>query len=128
MTDAATVTPLRAAKTSQPSAAALRQRRYRANKKGKQETGKAPPVYIESVTRPAAIMAPAMSRTDVTPYIAAVALAGAAAWFSVRGMTVLFPGAPLSVIAMSMAMESAKLVTAGWLARRWCVTPNDHVS
>jgi hypothetical protein len=37
-------------------------------------------------------------------------------------MVVLFPGAPLSVIAMSIAMESAKLVTAGWLARRWRVT------
>jgi hypothetical protein len=56
---------------------------------------------------------------DVAAYTAAVALAGAAAWFSIRGMTVLFPGAPISVIGMSVAMESAKLVTAGWLARRW---------
>jgi hypothetical protein len=37
-------------------------------------------------------------------------------------MAVLFPGAPLSVVAMAMAMEAAKLVTAGWLARRWRVT------
>jgi hypothetical protein len=55
-------------------------------------------------------------------YLAAVALAGAAAWFSVRGMVVLFPGSPLSVIAMAVAMESAKLVTAGWLSRHWRVT------
>jgi hypothetical protein len=51
------------------------------------------------------------------------AVAGAAAWFSVRGMVVLFPGSPLSVIGMACAMESAKLVTAGWLARRWSYAP-----
>jgi hypothetical protein len=56
---------------------------------------------------------------DAAAYIAAIALAGAAAWFSIRGMVVLFPGAPLSVITMACAMETAKLVTAGWLARRW---------
>jgi hypothetical protein len=55
-------------------------------------------------------------------YIAAIALAGAAAWFSIRGMVVLFPGSPMSVIGMAVAMESAKLVTAGWLARRWRAT------
>ncbi len=59
---------------------------------------------------------------DVIAYIAAVALAGAAAWFSIRGMVVLFPGSPNSVIAMAIAMEAAKLVTAGWLARRWRAT------
>jgi hypothetical protein len=59
---------------------------------------------------------------DVTAYVAAIALAGAAAWFSIRGMVVLFPGSPLSVIGMSVAMEAAKLVTAGWLARRWRAT------
>jgi uncharacterized coiled-coil protein SlyX len=56
---------------------------------------------------------------DLAAYTAAVALAGAAAWFSIRGMVVLFPGSPNSVIAMAVAMEAAKLVTAGWLARRW---------
>jgi hypothetical protein len=59
---------------------------------------------------------------DVTAYVAAIALAGAAAWFSIRGMAVLFPGAPMSVVGMAIAMEGAKLVTAGWLARRWRVT------
>jgi hypothetical protein len=37
-------------------------------------------------------------------------------------MAALFPGAPLTVAAMAVAMETAKLVTAGWPARRWCVT------
>jgi len=34
-------------------------------------------------------------------------------------MTVLFPGAPMAIIGMAVAMEASKLVTAGWLARRW---------
>lgn len=63
-----------------------------------------------------------MNAADVTAYVAAIALAGAAAWFSIRGMVVLFPGSPMSVVGMAVAMESAKLVTAGWLARRWSAT------
>jgi hypothetical protein len=34
-------------------------------------------------------------------------------------MVALFSGAPVLIIAMAIAMESAKLVAAGWLARRW---------
>ncbi len=34
-------------------------------------------------------------------------------------MVVLFPGAPMSVVGTAIAMEGAKLVTAGWLAHRW---------
>jgi hypothetical protein len=37
-------------------------------------------------------------------------------------MVVLFPGAPMSVVGMAIAMEGAKLVTAGWLARQWQAT------
>jgi hypothetical protein len=59
---------------------------------------------------------------DFAAYAAATALAGAAAYFSIRGMTVLFPGAPTAIIAMAVAMEASKLVTAGWLARRWWAT------
>jgi hypothetical protein len=59
---------------------------------------------------------------DIAALTAAVALATVAAWFSIRGMTVLFPGAPVAIVAMTVAMESAKLVTAGWLASRWRAT------
>jgi hypothetical protein len=59
---------------------------------------------------------------DLAAYTAAVALAGAAAWFSIRGMVVLFPGSPVPVVVMAIAMEAAKLITAGWLARRWSST------
>jgi hypothetical protein len=56
---------------------------------------------------------------DALAYAAAIALASAAAWFSIRGMIVLFPGSPLSVVGMATAMEASKLIAAGWLARRW---------
>jgi hypothetical protein len=58
---------------------------------------------------------------DVAAYVAALVLAGAAAFFSIKGMVVLFPGASLAVVVMAFAMEGAKLV-AGWLAQRWRVT------
>jgi hypothetical protein len=51
---------------------------------------------------------------DMAAYVAA----GVAGVFSIRGMVVLFPGAPLTIVTMAIAMESAKLATAGWLAAR----------
>jgi hypothetical protein len=76
-----------------------------------------------------------VTRNDVTTagidgaaYTAAIVLAGAAAWFSIRGMVVLFPGAPLAVlVAVVVAMECAKLVAAGWIARRRS-TPRLHAN
>ncbi len=59
---------------------------------------------------------------DGAAYAAAIGLATVAAWFSIKGMVVLFPGAPIAVVAMAVAMEVAKLVTVGWLARRWRTT------
>jgi hypothetical protein len=59
---------------------------------------------------------------DALAYVAAIALAGAAAFFSVKRMVTLFPGAPLAIVAMAVAMEASKLVTAGWLARSWRAT------
>jgi hypothetical protein len=105
-----------------------RSRRFRAMRKARKAkrpvavaSTVAPPLH--SANQPVAPVAPTTSRgIDVTAYVAAIALAGAAAWFSIKGMAVLFPGAPISVIVMAVAMESAKLVTAGWLARRWRAT------
>jgi hypothetical protein len=45
------------------------------------------------------------------------ALAIAAAWFSAHGMMTLFPGAPLSVVAMPPAMEAGQ--------GRWDGLPDD---
>jgi hypothetical protein len=59
---------------------------------------------------------------DLAACIGAIVLAGAAAFFSIKGMVVLFPGASLAVVVMASAMEGAKLVTVGWLAQRWRLT------
>jgi hypothetical protein len=68
------------------------------------------------------VQASPASRTgvvDVLAYAVAVTLAGTAAYFSIRGMIVLFPGAPTAIVVMGAAMEAAKLVTVAFLARQW---------
>jgi hypothetical protein len=52
-------------------------------------------------------------------YLVAVALASIAAYFSISGMIVLFPGAPEAIVIMGVVMESAKLVTVAFLAHQW---------
>jgi hypothetical protein len=52
-------------------------------------------------------------------YMVAVALAGIAAYFSISGMIVLFPGAPLAIVVMGIVMETAKLITVAFLAHQW---------
>jgi hypothetical protein len=59
------------------------------------------------------------SFVNALAYAVAVSLAGIAAYFSIRGMTVLFPGAPTAIVTMGVAMEAAKLVTVGFLAHQW---------
>jgi len=63
--------------------------------------------------------APGTGLIDVLAYAVAVTLAGTAAYFSIRGMIVLFPGAPTAIVVMGSAMEAAKLVTVAFLARQW---------
>jgi hypothetical protein len=58
---------------------------------------------------------------NLLAYTVAVSLAGIAAYFSIRGMIVLFPGAPTAIVVMGVAMEAAKLVTVGFLAHQWRV-------
>jgi hypothetical protein len=52
-------------------------------------------------------------------YTAAIGLAAAAAYFSIRGMVVLFPSAPTAIVAMATVMEASKLISVAWLARQW---------
>jgi hypothetical protein len=52
-------------------------------------------------------------------YLVAVALAAIAAYFSISGMIVLFPGAPAAIVTMGVVMETAKLVTVAFLAHQW---------
>ena len=53
--------------------------------------------------------------------VAAVGLAGVAAFFSITGMVEVFPGAPVAVMAFAGSMEAGKLIIAGWLAANWSV-------
>jgi hypothetical protein len=132
MTDANVVTPLRP--KAKDVTGALRVRRSRQKRKTARQSVTAPVISAKisrtenaneinaDVTVGQTGKRHFLDAADVTAYAAAIALAGAAAWFSIRGMVVLFPGSPMSVIAMACAMEGAKLVTAGWLARRWRAT------
>ena len=52
----------------------------------------------------------------VAAYLTAFALALIAAWFSVRGMVVLFPGDPISARALGIGLETGKIVSVGLLA------------
>ena len=51
--------------------------------------------------------------------IAAVLIAGSAAYFSVTGLGVLFSGAAIAVMIMAGSLEFAKLVTATYLKQKW---------
>jgi hypothetical protein len=55
----------------------------------------------------------------VMAYLTALVLALIAAWFSVRGMVVLFPGDPESATALGIGLETGKIVTAAFLASFW---------
>ncbi len=60
---------------------------------------------------------------DTLAYAVASGLAAIAAWFSLKGLAVLFPGAPHEVIVMGAIMECTKLVACGWLAGAWRHVP-----
>jgi hypothetical protein len=55
----------------------------------------------------------------VAAYLTALFLAVIAAWFSVHGMVVLFPGDPTSALALGIGLETAKIVTVGFVAALW---------
>jgi hypothetical protein len=55
----------------------------------------------------------------VAAYLTALILAVIAAWFSVRGMVVLFPGDPSSALALGIGLEIAKIATVGFVAASW---------
>jgi hypothetical protein len=120
--------PAKGEGTAKGQTSTERSRRFRAKRKlrkASRPAAVAPPVAPakQPVAPPVASVARPPGRAiDVAAYTAAIALAGAAAWFSIRGMVVLFPGSPMAVVAMAVAMEAAKLVTAGWLARQWQAT------
>jgi hypothetical protein len=52
-------------------------------------------------------------------YLTAVALASAAAYFSIGGLVELFPQQPLAVAVLGCILEIAKLVMTAWLTVHW---------
>jgi hypothetical protein len=119
----APVHPLPTPKLGRDKTAAERQRRYRERNK-EPVTAATPPPVTPTVTVGHSLAGRNVTAVvDVAAYAAAIALAAVAAVFSIRGMVVLFPGAASTVVAMAGTMEAAKLLTAGWLASRWHVTP-----
>jgi hypothetical protein len=64
-----------------------------------------------------------LAAADMLAYAVACGLAAIAAWFSLKGLAVLFPGAPHEIVVMGAIMEAAKLVACGWLAGAWRHVP-----
>jgi hypothetical protein len=99
------ITELRPGPINDPTNA-LRQRRHRKREAQSTVTARASRAQIAHVEKPkdfksdVTVSVGRWNLADVTAYVAAIALAGAAAWFSIRGMVVLFPGAPLTVVGM----------------------------
>jgi hypothetical protein len=90
----------------------------------RQETPAALPMVSAPSIAPDAetpLREPASATSNAFALVAAVALAGVAAFFSVTGMVEVFPGAPIAVMAFAASMEAAKLIIAGWLAANWSV-------
>jgi hypothetical protein len=78
-----------------------------------------PPVAPEAV---APLSEAPSAFSNAVGFVAAVALAGVAAFFSIMGMTEVFPGAPVAIMVLAASMEAGKLIIAGWLAAHWPVT------
>lgn len=58
----------------------------------------------------------------IFPYLilsSALSLAAVAAYFSIIGLTTIFPGVFWSIVIMGAALEIGKLITAVWLHRNW---------
>ena len=53
----------------------------------------------------------------------AIYISAVAAFYSIWGLTLIFPGAFWAVVIMGTALELGKLTTAVWLKREWSVTP-----
>jgi hypothetical protein len=106
-----------------PLSAKERSRLHRARKRtkanGQQEASSASPTVSTASIAAEAVAATTDRASGAVALVAAVALATVAAFFSVRGMAEIFPGAPVAVMVLAATMEAGKLVIAGWLAAHW---------
>lgn len=51
--------------------------------------------------------------------ISALSLSGIAAYFSIIGLSTIFPGSVTSIVVMAVALEVAKIVAAVWTHQNW---------
>jgi hypothetical protein len=56
---------------------------------------------------------------DIFGYAAVAGVTGVGMWFSVRGFATMFPGMPISAMALDVAMEIIKIMMVGFLASHW---------
>jgi hypothetical protein len=105
---------------SKDRTAAERQRRYRQRRKV-QKPGA--PVTPAIPTPTVTALQP--KRYGVVPYVllcAALAVAAVSGSFSIVGLTAVFTGAFWPIVAMGIALETAKLAAVAWLGRRYAAS------
>jgi hypothetical protein len=56
-------------------------------------------------------------------FACALALSGAAAFYSIAGLMAIFAASPMSIAVMGSTLEVTKLVVASWLYRNWANVP-----
>lgn len=59
----------------------------------------------------------------IIPFLAGIFLSAIAAYYSIVGLTAIFPGAVISIAVMGVALELGKLVAASWVFRNWKTSP-----
>jgi hypothetical protein len=52
-------------------------------------------------------------------FLSALGVSAVAGYFSIVGLMAIFPAAAISILAMGVVLEIAKLVTASWLYQNW---------
>ena len=57
--------------------------------------------------------------TIIIVFLSAISISVIAAGYSIAGLTALFAGAVVPIIAMGSALEVGKLVAASWLYNNW---------
>jgi hypothetical protein len=55
--------------------------------------------------------------------LAALSIAGVAAWYSIVGLIAIFSGAAIPIAIMGAVLECGKLITATWLHQNWRKAP-----
>jgi uncharacterized membrane protein YecN with MAPEG domain len=55
--------------------------------------------------------------------LSALSISFVAAYFSIIGLTAMFPAAFWSIVIMGSVLEVAKLVSASWLHHNWKICP-----